>query len=205
MELSSTEFSVCSKPPNRDNHRKASYPRTQKRDQGADWTQTTQSEQSQKRRLCLLVGHAADESWQGSSSRHYICRAAERVGNGGKMTPGPMGFRGPMRGPMGFRKVVGFSGPIDDTEKSTCEVWTPFFLFWDHLISTAKTVRISVKNFFFLRSHHFSDQTIAFSPSILDFTNRKFVILELAPGPLLVTGGTVYLDNTTLSEEMLKR
>ena len=29
----STEFAACSKPPNRDNHRKASYPKTQQRDQ----------------------------------------------------------------------------------------------------------------------------------------------------------------------------
>ena len=35
----STEFAACSKPPSRDNHRKASYPRTQQRDQGADRTQ----------------------------------------------------------------------------------------------------------------------------------------------------------------------
>ena len=29
------KFAACSKPPSRDNHRKASYPRTQQRDQGA--------------------------------------------------------------------------------------------------------------------------------------------------------------------------
>ena len=34
FELFSTEFAACSKPPSRDNHRKASYPRTQQRDQG---------------------------------------------------------------------------------------------------------------------------------------------------------------------------
>ena len=28
------KFAACSKPPSRDNHRKASYPRTQRRDQG---------------------------------------------------------------------------------------------------------------------------------------------------------------------------
>ena len=32
------KFAACSKPPSRDNHCKASYPRTQQRDQGADWT-----------------------------------------------------------------------------------------------------------------------------------------------------------------------
>ena len=29
------KFAACSKPPSRDNHRKASYPRTHQRDQGA--------------------------------------------------------------------------------------------------------------------------------------------------------------------------
>ena len=33
FEFLSTEFAACSKPPSRDNHRKASYPRTQERDQ----------------------------------------------------------------------------------------------------------------------------------------------------------------------------
>ena len=32
------KFAACSKPLSRDNHRKASYPRTQQRDQGAGWT-----------------------------------------------------------------------------------------------------------------------------------------------------------------------
>ena len=55
-----------------------------------------------------------------------------RGGAGGTLTPGPMDFRGPMKGPMGFRKAVGFSGPSigpirsrgahrNDTEKSACE------------------------------------------------------------------------------------
>ena len=59
-------------------------------------------------------------------------RATEK---GVTMTPGPMDFRGPM----GFRKAVGFSGPSrgpmssrgahrNDTEKSACEAWRPFFL-----------------------------------------------------------------------------
>ena len=32
------KFAACLKPPSRDNYRKASYPRTQQRDQGAGWT-----------------------------------------------------------------------------------------------------------------------------------------------------------------------
>ena len=35
FELLSTEFAACSKSQSRDNHRKASYPRTQQRDQDA--------------------------------------------------------------------------------------------------------------------------------------------------------------------------
>ena len=35
FEFLSTEFAACSKPTSRDNDRKASYPRTQQRDQGA--------------------------------------------------------------------------------------------------------------------------------------------------------------------------
>ena len=34
FEFMSTKFAACSKPPSRDNYRKASYPRTQQRDQG---------------------------------------------------------------------------------------------------------------------------------------------------------------------------
>ena len=35
FEFLSVEFTACSEPPSRGNHRKASYPRTQQRDQGA--------------------------------------------------------------------------------------------------------------------------------------------------------------------------
>ena len=45
-EFLSTEFAACSKPPSRDNHSKASYPRTQQRNQGTGWTQIMQSESS---------------------------------------------------------------------------------------------------------------------------------------------------------------
>ena len=36
LEFLFTEFAVCLKPPSRDNHRKASHPRTQQCDQSAD-------------------------------------------------------------------------------------------------------------------------------------------------------------------------
>ena len=49
-----------------------------------------------------------------------------------------------------------------------------FFLFVDHLFSTSKTVRISVKTFFvFWRSHHNSDKNAAFSSSVLEFTKLE--------------------------------
>ena len=36
FEFLSTEYAACSKSPSKDNHRKASFPRTKQRDQGAD-------------------------------------------------------------------------------------------------------------------------------------------------------------------------
>ena len=59
FEFLTTEFAACSKPPSRDDHRKASYPRTQQRDQSRGWTQIMRSGSSLKRRL-LPFGHAAD-------------------------------------------------------------------------------------------------------------------------------------------------
>ena len=43
FEFLPAEFATCSKQPNRDNHRKASYPRTHLGGQGAGWTQITWS------------------------------------------------------------------------------------------------------------------------------------------------------------------
>ena len=57
---------------------------------------------------------------------------------------------------MGFRKVVGFSGPSKGPIEMTLrnqhvrpEDLSFFFFFADHLNSTGKTVRISVMTFFF--------------------------------------------------------
>ena len=112
---------------------------------------------------------------------------------------------------MGFRKAVGFSRPMSprgvhrsDTEKSACEAWKPFFFlistgktvrilvktfffcFGDHfIVSTGKTVKISVKTFFFCfwRSHHNSDKTAAFSPSVLELTKPEIRHIWAGPGP----------------------
>ena len=43
FEFLSAEFAACPKSPSRDNHRKASYPRTQQRDQGVGGTQAVRS------------------------------------------------------------------------------------------------------------------------------------------------------------------
>ena len=58
-----------------------------------------------------------------------------------------------------------------------------FFISGDHLISTVLSIRISVQTFFFWRSHHFSDQTTAFFPSILDFTKPEIRRIWTGPGP----------------------
>ena len=63
-------------------------------------------------------------------------------------------------------------GPIEMTLRNQ-HVKPEDLFFGDHLISTRKTVRISVKTFSFRRLHHFSDQTATFSPPILDFTKPE--------------------------------
>ena len=82
-------------------------------------------------------------------------RATERGWKGGTITPGPLDFKGPI----GFRKGDGFSGRCKGDHK----------LEGAHQNDTEKLVCEAVKPFFFWRSHHFSDQTAAFFPSILDF------------------------------------
>ena len=80
------------------------------------------------------------------------------------MTPGPMdfrgpvGFRGPSRGPMGFQRTH-----RNDTEKSVCgRPKTFFFFFW---------------------SHQIPDKTVAFSPSVLEFTKPEMRNIWADPGP----------------------
>ena len=87
-------------------------------------------------------------------------------------------------------------------------MWSPedLFFFGDHLISTGKTVRISVKIFFFLRSHRFSDQTAAFSPFILDSTKTENRHIWAGPGPTFGSRRTCNtsindIDNDIISEE----
>ena len=51
LQILATEFAACWKLPIRDNHHKASYPRTKQCDQGASWTKIIWSGSSKKRRL----------------------------------------------------------------------------------------------------------------------------------------------------------
>ena len=73
-------------------------------------------------------------------------------------------------GPMGFRKAVGFRGPIEMTLRN--QHVRPEDLFF----STEKTVRISVKTFFW-RSHHNSEKNAAFSLSVLEFTKPEIRLI----------------------------
>ena len=60
-----TEFAACSKRPRRDNHRKASYPRTQQQDQGAVEPRLNLFDQGcRKNNAVYPFGHAADNSKQ---------------------------------------------------------------------------------------------------------------------------------------------
>ena len=60
--------------------------------------------------------------------------------------------------------------------------WRPFFFFWS-LDFGRKNSRSFGEDLFFWRSHHFLDQTAAFSPSILDFTKPEFHHIWAGPGP----------------------
>ena len=68
-------------------------------------------------------------------------------------------------------------------EISIWSLKTFFFVPGDHLVLTEKTVRISVKAFFFLRSHHNSDKTAAFFPSVLEITKPELRHIWAGPGP----------------------
>ena len=106
-----------------------------------------------------------DTSLRRPSPSHCSQAGPPREGAGETMTSGYMELRGPVRGPTRAH------GPIQSTLRSERP--------------TGKTVKNSVKTFlFFLRSHHFSDQTSAFSSSILDFTKPEFRQIWADPGPM---------------------
>ena len=109
---------------------------------------------------------------------------------GGTMTPGPMGFRGPAHGLQEGRWLQQAQQRAHELERGPSKwpweisIWgLKTFFFGDHQISSGNTVKISVKTFFFWRSHHNSDKTAAFSPSVLEFTKPKIRHIWAGPGP----------------------
>ena len=71
------------------------------------------------------------------------------------MTPVPMEFRRPIRGPMGFEGPLDFRGAYgSDTDKSVC--------------GTSKT-------FFFWRSHQNPKKIVGFFSSFLKFTKLEML------------------------------
>ena len=63
FDFSPCKFTRFSKPPSRDKHRKASYPMTQQRDQGAGWTQ-----------IMLSRSSGSSDATESSSKNHQIFR-----------------------------------------------------------------------------------------------------------------------------------
>ena len=110
-------------------------------------------------------------------------------GQGGTMTPEPMGFRkavglsGPSRGPMSSRE-----GPSKwhwEISMWSLKTFSSFFFFFfgDHLNSTGKTVRISVKTFFFSEITSFFEPNYSIFSVILDFTKPEIRHIWAGPGP----------------------
>ena len=73
---------------------------------------------------------------------------------------------------MGFRKAVGFSKPSRG----------PMSLRGAHR-NNAERSAYEAKKHFFWRSHHNSDKTAAFSPSVLEFTKPEIRNICAGPGP----------------------
>ena len=117
---------------------------------------------------------------------------------GGTMTPGAIDFRGPM----GFRKAVGFSGPSrgpmssrgahrKDTENSACEAWRPFFFILLEITKfrPEKPSKFRWKPFFVFGDHIIIRTKLRhFLRLFWSSQNRKSVIFELAPGPRSALG-----------------
>ena len=101
---------------------------------------------------------------------NYDCPQGLR--EGGTMTPGPMMFRGPMRGPiqtaLSNKRAIEIARVDQIVEISVKN----FFLFQITWFRPEKQSKFRWRPFFFffLRSHHFWDQTAAFSPSVYDIT-----------------------------------
>ena len=75
-----------------------------------------------------------------------------------------------------------------------------FFCFGDHLVWTEKTVRISVKTCFFFGVHIIRTKLRHYLHLFWSSQNRKSVIFELAPGLRSALGAP---DKTTVMEKLL--
>ena len=126
-------------------------------------------------------------------------RGAQRGGRGVQWSRGPwasgrpLASAGPEEGPWARE-----GAHRKDTEKSACEAWRPFF--WGSSNFDRKKVRISVKTFFFFVADHIIFWTKSQHFLFLFWTsqNRKSVIFELAPGPLLLSGGTASISTLAI-------
>ena len=129
------------------------------------------------------------------------------------MNPGPIDFRGPMRGLMGFggghyraRWLQGAQQRAhrNDTEKSACgrpkTFFFCFFLFGHHLKILRKRWHFSLKTFFaFVFGDHLEIRTKLwhFSHLFWRSQNRKSVTFKLAPGPRSALGAHACKKNCT--------
>ena len=83
---------------------------------------------------------------------------------GGTMTPGPMGFRGPFKEPMGLKGPINglntaYRNDTDNTVYGRSKTFSFFFFFGDHLKIRRKLYHFALKTFFVWRSHAVLDWT----------------------------------------------
>ena len=128
------------------------------------------------------------------SSQCTTCVQDHLEGSRGVQWPrGPWTLGDPMKDPMGFRKAVGISGhsrePMssrgvhqNNTEKSACEAWRPFF-FGDHqILNPEKPLEFRWRPFFFGDHIIIRTKLRHFLHLFWSSQNRKSVIFELASG-----------------------
>ena len=96
-------------------------------------------------------------------------RATEKAGAEGYNDPGAYGLWGTHEGAHGLQKG---RWCLTAMTLKNQNVRPEDLFFGDHLILTAKYVRISAKTFFW-RSHHNLDKTATLSPFVLEFTKPE--------------------------------
>ena len=111
-----------------------------------------------------------------------LCDTLEQVlregGAGGTVTPEPMDFRGPSR------------GPIEMTLRNQHVKTEDLFLFWRSYQNPEKTVACFLEDLFFFLEITSKSRTKLwhFLRLFYSLQNRKFVMFELAPGPRSALG-----------------